>query len=108
MYVLTLTGAAQQLSTVLPAVVAPARAGAYDFPCTYLTLQPGGANASPIYVGSSSLVTSSLYGFRLEASDGGVPTAPFVFDIPVGNIKLSELWVSGAAGETLHLLLVSV
>ena len=53
-YTLTLTGAAQQLSSVLPAVTGGLKAGAYDYPCTFLTLQPGGGNGNPIYVGDDA------------------------------------------------------
>lgn len=106
-YVLTLNGAAQQLSSVFPALTGGLKSGAYDYPCTFLTLQPGGGNANPIYLGDDASISSTDYGFRLEAATGGIPPAPFVFDPPVGNVKLSDLYVLGTAGETLHLFLVS-
>ena len=106
-YVLTLTGAVQQLSSVLPALTGGLKAGAYDYPCTFLTLQPGGGNANPIYVGDDNAITSTDYGFRLEAATAGVPPAPFVFDPGVGNVKVGDLFVLGTNGEKLHLLLVS-
>lgn len=106
-YVLTLTAAVQQLSSVFPALTGGLKAGAYDVPCTFLTLQPGGGNASPIYLGADATLSASVYGFRLEAATGGVPPAPFVFNPPVGNVKLSDLYVLGANGEKLHLFLVS-
>lgn len=106
-YVLILTGAVQPLSSVFPALSGGLKSGAYDYPCTFLTLQPGGANGNPIYLGADANVSSTVYGFRLEAATGGVPPAPFVFNPPVGNVKLSDLYVLGANGEKLHLFLVS-
>lgn len=97
-YVLTLSGAAQQLSSVLPA-------GQLARPLRKLDLQPRGTNASPVYLHHNNLVSSTVYGVRMEAGTAGVPPAPYVAaEYLNGPIRLSSCWVLGAAGEFLHIL----
>lgn len=107
-YSLNLSGAAQPLSDAFPAVTGTLKAGAYDYPCIFLSLQPDGANANPIFVGSDNTITSALYGVRLEAGSAGVPPAPYIVEVPPGNIKAGDVWVLGTAGQDLHILLLSL
>lgn len=103
--VLTLTGSATQLSTALAAsgVVANRPTDRY----LWLQFQPGGANANPVFLGSTSALTSSAYGVRLEASSGGVPQAPyFPGDIAHrwSGPQLSDWFLLGTSGEKLHVM----
>lgn len=97
-YTLTLNGSIQRLSTALADQN-------LDIPFESLHLQPDGANANPIYVGSSTSITASSYGVRLPAASGGVPPAPYIFEHPgEGRLRLSQLFVFGTNAEKLHIL----
>lgn len=88
--VVELTGAAQQLTG----------AGLVRS----LALQPRGTNTNPVYLGSSSAVTSTNYGVRLPAPSGGIPPAPYIPpEFTDGTVALTDFWVIGTAGEFLHL-----
>ena len=100
-YVLTLSGAAQQLSSVLPVTQ---RGGAQDEALRFLTLQPGKANTNDVFVGATSAVSSSVYGMRLDPTDTQAPTELGTHD--AGPIKLSDVWVIGTADEKLHVLAI--
>lgn len=101
-YTLTLSGSAQRLSVVLPD---PTVGGRDDIAFRSLWLQPDGATANPMFLGSSSAVSATSYGVRLPASSGGVPAAPTIFEYSgEGPLKLSRLWVFGTSGEKLHIL----
>lgn len=114
-YVLTLNGAAQQLSSVLPAADAnPATPGVpasgtdrasrlYDS-FHWISLQADGANGAAMFFGGDNGVTSSLWGFSLPAGAGGVPGPPFILGpMLVGKLKLENLWVIGTAAQVLHI-----
>jgi hypothetical protein len=107
-YVVTLTNATPiQLSSVLSV-------GENDHANAAVWMQPRGTNASPVYIGGSATLSSTNYGVRLEASSGGVPSAPFnpgefSYSGSPGNrapTKLSEFWVLGSTGDYLHLLVL--
>jgi hypothetical protein len=102
-YVVTLDGNVQRLSTALN-INQPH--GAADMPAKVLTMQPGGANANPVFVGSRDDITSSDYGFRLEAANAGVPPAPFVLDLNTNSLRLSDLYVKGTSTEKLFLSVI--
>lgn len=99
-YALTLTGAAQRLSSVLsPDDQANRRA------FRELALQALGSNSNPIYVGGSSSVSATDYGFRINVPTGGVPDSPErlgAYD--TGPLRLEDLWVIGTGSEVLHVL----
>lgn len=97
-HVLTLTGSAQALSSIADALKLRIRT---------ISLQPGGGNANPVYVGDAlTTVTSSSYGVRLEAAATGVPPAPFVLgEFAPGWGDLSEIVVLGTNTEKLHVLI---
>lgn len=94
-HVLTMTGSAQQLSSVT---------GALNLGIRTISLQPAGANAAACYVGAAG-VSNTDYGVRLEAGAAGVPPAPFVLgEFPTGWLKMEDLYVNGANTEKLHIL----
>ena len=98
-FTLTLNGSAQALSSVLP------NAARDDIPFQSLHLQPDGANANPVYLGTSSSVSSSSHGVRLPAAATGVPPAPYIFEaVGQGQLRLSALYVLGTNAEKLHIL----
>lgn len=73
-----------------------------------IQLQPDAANAAAIYVGGSSAVASTDYGFRLEPATTGVPPAPWLLGDPMPSavVRLSEIWVKGTNGEKLRIFAV--
>lgn len=74
----------------------------------WVSFQPGAANANPIFMGGSS-VSSTTYGVRLPSADGGVPPAPYIIgEFNDGSIALSDFYVFGTAGEKLHILYLVV
>lgn len=98
--VLTLTGSAQQVSTSNVAVRS-------------VSLQPGAANAAPVYVGDST-VTAAAYGVRLPAAAAGEPPAPFTIEgigdkeySSIEGMPLSAVWVIGTNTEKLHVSYVA-
>lgn len=96
-HVLTLTGAVQALSSITDALQLPIRT---------ISLQPGGANAAPIYVGDAiTSPSASVYGVRLEAAVATIPPAPFVLgEYAPGWCTLADFRVIGANTEKLHVL----
>lgn len=93
---LTLDGTQQLLSSALTPRSLPHQ----------IALQPDGANANPIYLGGpDSAVTSSDYGFRLEAAVTGIPPAPYILEAI--TVNLAQLKVLGTVGEKLHILEIS-
>lgn len=102
-YTLTLDGTVQRLSAVLSNL--EPNVNPY---LRLLWLQPGGGNAGPIYVGSNADLTTSDYGFRLEAATGGVPPAPWSIGelVNVSAVRLSDLYVKGTNTEKLQIFCV--
>lgn len=95
-FVLTLSGAVQRLSSLL--------AGAECRAMRVLSLQPNSGNGNPVYVGASSSLSDSNYGFRLEAADTGVPPAPYILgEFDDGALYLHDFYVLGTNGEKLHI-----
>lgn len=91
---LTLTGAAQQLSDLLPAGRMPSLRA--------LILQADPANAGPVYLGDAS-VSSSSYAVRIPIPVAGIPAAPFILgEFESGPMKLQNFWVLGDVDEVLH------
>lgn len=91
-FTLTLTGAAQQLT---------ANDGLLG---SSVSLQPGGANAGPVFVGGQNLlgvptVTSTVYGVRLPTSVSGVPSEPY--GLGPQMVTLQDIIVLGTANDTL-------
>ena len=103
-HVLTLSGVAERLSDLL---ADPAVGGRDDLPLRTISLQPRGANANPIYVGATNVVSATDYGVRLEPGATGVPPAPFILgEHEAGPLRLSNFYVIGTATQHLHILTV--
>lgn len=102
-YSLTLSGVAQRLSSVL---AVPTVGGEQDFACLQVLLAADPANAAAVYIGSSSSVSSTSHAFSLDptqASQNPVSLGPF----QMGCVKLSEIWVIGAANERIMIGLIA-
>lgn len=90
---LTITAAAQPLSVVLSDTQ---RGGKVDESYRQILLSCD----TDCYIGSSSSLTTSLYGYKLLAA----ATAPLVLGaFESGPLKLSDLYVIGTSGK-LHIL----
>lgn len=102
-YVLTLSGSAQRLSSVLPNLEPD-----NDKFLQTLSLQPGGGNANPVYVGAAG-VSDSDYGVYLAAAAATVPPAPWLASdaFKATGTKLSDWYVIGTASQKLHILVVT-
>lgn len=95
---ITLTGSAQSLGAGLTPQT--------DVPCRSIHLQPDGANANGISIGTAT-VSLTDYGVRLPASSGGVASPPYIFEFSgEGPLKLSHFYVFGQSGEKLHVLAI--
>lgn len=105
-YTLTLNGSAQQLSTVLTGD--QSRGGSKDEAFRTILLQGDPANTHLIFVGSSSAVSSSLYGVAVPIPIAtNNPTSLIEMSWShSGPIKLSDIWVIGTQNEKLHILAV--
>lgn len=100
-YSLTLTGGIQRLSSVLTNTTP---GGEWDFPCLQILLSADPANAAAAYIGGSA-VSSTAHAFSLDptqATQQPVSIGPF----QAGAVKLSELYVIGAANERLMIGIV--
>lgn len=97
-YTLTLDGSIQRLSDVYPADIV-------ESSLRLLTLQAGGANANPIYLGGAA-VSSADHGCSIPAGSGGVPAAPLQLNADEAQLFLSDLYVIGTNAQTLHLVVI--
>lgn len=90
--VMTLSGSAEALSV-----------GGTSGRVRWCALQPGTANANPVFIGGST-VSSTDYGTRLPPASGGVPPPPHVIgEFDDGTVNLADIYVIGNAGEKLHI-----
>lgn len=104
-WTLTLTGSAQQLSSVLSDTT---RGGKVDEALRMVCLQGDPANTAVVYVGSSSAVSSSSYGVAVPIPIAtNNPTSVITFSFShSGPMKLSDFWVVGTNGQKLHILAI--
>jgi hypothetical protein len=94
-YQLTITAAPQRLSAALPDTE---RGGKQDEACRQILLQ----TETDCFIGASSAMTTSIYGFKLlSATTTPVPIGPF----PDGPVKLSDIFVIGTSG-VLHIFTI--
>jgi len=94
-YTLTLSGAAQALSTVTGLGT--------NQSIRTLILQPDTANTHVCYVGGAA-VSSAAHAFRMEAPTATIPPAPFVLDgYDIGLLRPSEIFIIGTAAEIVHI-----
>lgn len=116
-YVLTLTGAAQQLSDVLPDSLVNIStpgvpASGLDTPSkkfnswAMISLQGGAANAGAVFVGSDNTVNSTAYGIRIPAAVAGLPGPPLFFGPFNRAMKFEGIWVFGSVNEKLQILAI--
>jgi hypothetical protein len=69
----------------------------------WMSLQPGGANANPVYLGGPG-VSSTDYGTCLPAASGGIPPPPHVIgEFYDGAIAVADFYVIGTASQKLHI-----
>jgi hypothetical protein len=97
-YVLTLSGSAQQLSTVFSA--AEKETNPKGPSISALSLQPSSSNANAIWIGSSA-VAANAAAVRLSSALAGEPPAPWYKENSGGVVSLSDYYVLGTAGEKL-------
>src|SRR5689334_3201423 len=99
---LTLSGAAQQLSAAVFTGGVPLDT------LKKITLQPDPANTHVIYIGATDdgPVSSSSYGFRLEVPPSNVPAVPFMMESDGGTVDLERFEAIGTEGEKLRILVV--
>jgi hypothetical protein len=96
-YVLTLTGSAQLLSSVLAADV-------LEVPVGQLMLQADSANAAVVGVGFSNAVTAASCAATIPAAVAGVPAAPLLLGpFRPSQLFLSQIWVIGTNGQKLRI-----
>lgn len=100
-FALTLTGAAQRLSSVLTPTTP---GGEADAGCRQILLAADPTNTAVVYIGSATLSATS-HGFSLDptqASQGPVSIGPF----DSGPVRLSELYALGTNNERLMIAIV--
>jgi hypothetical protein len=98
-YTVTLNGSVQRLSDYL---TTPAVIHGQDVLVNNLVLQPGGANAAPVYVGGHGAITSDDHLFSLPAGAAGVPPAPFMWELAGRQVRPSDIYVLGTNTEKLR------
>lgn len=104
-YSLTLNGSAQRLSQVLASGAGNAQpASSEDLPFRQLIFAADAANAAVLYVGSSSLVSSTVHGFSLDPTQATAVDKVSLGPYEAGPLKLSDFWVLGTNAERLHVL----
>lgn len=99
-FTLTLNGSAQRLSSVCAAAGVPE-----DRAYRFISVQPDAGNTHVIYVGGYPRgVSSSAYGFRLEAPATSIPPAPSIIELSnFAAGTLQEWQVLGTDTEKLHI-----
>lgn len=101
-YTVTLTATATPVLTLVDPTLA--RGGARDEAFRFISVQAGKANNSDAFVGGPTLTTTD-YGVRLDPGDTA-PPLDLVGHYDAGPVKLSDIYVVGAAGEKLHFLCI--
>lgn len=100
-YVLTLTGSAQRLSTVLSDT---SPGGQEDRPLKVLTIQPLGTNLNAVYISGASDVAAATAAVELPPGDANsLPPGPFQIESTDAPMRLSQFWVKGTNGEKIRI-----
>jgi hypothetical protein len=97
---------ALQTGSPQPAPHAPATIDqiAEKFSARMLSFQAHTANAGAVFIGGNSSVTSSSWGWFIPIPSTSVPAPPLLLDAE-GSVKLTDFWISGTAGDVLHLMI---
>lgn len=77
----------------------------------WVSIQPDPANGGAVYLGGagSATLSTSVYGIRLEAPVGNVPSAPFLLERDAsGLVKFSDWTVTGDNNDKIHVMLAPV
>src|SRR3990167_4438700 len=70
----------------------------------WMSIQPGAANADPVYLGGAG-VTAANYGARLPAAVAGEPPAPFIIaEFDDGQMYPTDMYFVSTVGEKIHIL----
>lgn len=98
---LTLTNSSQSLSGAIAVQTGP---------ICWLSLQADGGNTAIMYFGGSQsgAVSSTTYGFRIEAPVSSIPNAPSIFEFPRGMMSLADLNVIGTTNDIVHVTVITV
>ncbi len=99
-YTITLSATARSLATGLEGI------GINDI-LKFLAIQATPGNTHVAYIGGNQrTLTTSDYGFRIEAPVTSIPYAPTVIELAPGFSSLSEIFAVGTADEKLQIFLV--
>lgn len=105
---ITLTGAAQNVLQTITGVALTDRVSgtgaAQDPALRMVSFQLDGAATGPCFIGGSSAVSSTSWGWRIPAPVAGLPAAPLISGEYAGSgpLRLSDFWVIGTATNVLH------
>lgn len=95
----TLTGSVQRLSDVI---------GLPDAPIVSISMIADDSNTNPVYLGSTSTISSSDYGVILANPNGTTktPTLHQAGPWPSPSVRMSDIYVLGTNNEKLHVMWV--
>jgi hypothetical protein len=97
-YQLAVTATAKNLVEAFPAD-GRAIGSRYDVPLRSITFQLLKASTTDVFLGDSSLVSSTIHGLRVDPSDTAAPIVLGGHD--EGPIHFSDFWAIGTGGEVL-------
>lgn len=98
----TLTGAAQSLSTATGTVGFSGKTTLQGVSVREITLQPDSTNSNVVKVGDSN-ISSTLFSLQLPIPVATIPPPPYTMGPYGGNaVGLDEIYVLGTLNELLH------
>ncbi len=100
-YDLTLSGAAQQVSDVIPA----ATREQLDVPALSVQFEIDDEDTNPAFIGGDDSVTATSYGTRLPAVRAAEPLTEVRVFRGV-KLRLREFWIIGTAADVVHITVV--
>jgi hypothetical protein len=103
-YSLVLNGSAQRLSRVLSNADDSQPSATENLPFRQLVFAADPANTAVVYVGTSSLVSSTVHGFSLDPTQATALDKIVLGPYESGPLHLSDFWVLGTTNERLHVL----
>lgn len=105
-YSLTLTGAIQRLSDVLPNATPAQSGGIQDQGCRQIILAADPANANVVYIGPSD-VSSTKHGFALDPTQATAKDRETIGPFPDAPVKLGSMYAIGTNAQRLMLTVVT-